>query len=125
MGYAVSWLAVRASAASIRESLGLRPTGEHLELHEGPLVGAELSTGWYLLVANRCDHAMIADRILALVSAKADAVACSIEEHVMVSLASQWSGGTEVWSAIHDGQRSIEHLEVTGRPPEFAHEIRS
>jgi hypothetical protein len=77
------------------------------------------------MVAGRCDHALISDRILALVSAKTDAVACSIEEHVMVSLACQWSGGAEVWSATHDAQRSIEHLEVTGRLPDFADEVRS
>src|SRR5262245_7172798 len=124
MGYAISWLAVRCSGASARETLGLRPTGEQLELPEAPIVGAELSTGWYLLIADRCDHALISPATLAIVSAKTDAVACSIEEHVMYSLASQWAAGAMVWSAAHDAQQAIGHLEMTGQLPPFAHEIR-
>jgi hypothetical protein len=124
VGYSISWLAAHGPAQEIRELLKLRLTGERLELPTAPIVGAELSTGWYLVVAKRCDHELIADRILQIASAKVDVIACSVEEHVMYSLASLWSGGTRVWSVTHDAQRAIHHLEASGQLPPAFSEIR-
>src|SRR5215472_7624048 len=125
MGYSISWIAARAPASDVCDRLGLRPTGEQVEIPEAPIAGARLSTGWYLVVAARCDHPLITGRSLGLVSAEADVVACSIEEHVMYSQSSFWSGGGRVWSIAHDAQRSIDHLEVSGELPPFFVEIRN
>jgi hypothetical protein len=123
MGYSISWLAASASASDVRDLLGLCLTGEDLEFPEAPIVGAELNNGWYLVVAARCDHRLIADPSLTLVSKRADVIACSVEEHVMYSRAAFWSGGCRVWSIEHDAQRSINHLDVSGQPPLFFSEI--
>lgn len=117
MGQSVSWLAVHASAEETRALLGLRPTGETLEIPEAPLVGADLDRGWYLVVAQGCDHPLIADDFVSRVSQGREVVACSIEEHVMVSSAALWLDGACVWSVVHDAQQSIDHFTVAGTPP--------
>jgi hypothetical protein len=124
MGYSISWLAARAPAREVRDLLGLQLTGKQVELPEAPIVGAELDSEWYLVVAARCDHRLIADPSLNLVSKGAGVIACSIEEHVMYSRSSFWSGGSRIWSIEHDAQRSIDHLDVSGQPPSFFVEIR-
>jgi hypothetical protein len=124
VGYSISWLAVHAGAAETLAALALHPTGEQLELPEAPFVGALLSTGWYLVVADRCDHALVAEATLKSLPASTDAVSCSIEEHVMFSAASFWSGGRRVWSVSHDAQKAIDHLESWGDLPPFYSEIR-
>jgi hypothetical protein len=125
VGFAMSWLAIRAPKAEAFEPLGLRPTGEQRELLGAPIAGTELPSGWTLVVANGCDHALISDARLVDACEHTDLVACSIEEHVMYSAASFWSRGKRVWSVVHDAQRAIDHLETFGElPPSFA-EIRA
>jgi hypothetical protein len=104
--------------------LGLRPTGEHHELAETPFVGALLSTGWYLVVADRCDDALVGDAITQSLSTNADVVACSIEEHVMFSAASFWSAGRRIWSVSHDAQKAADNLESSGELPAFFADVR-
>jgi hypothetical protein len=120
MGYSVSWLAVRGKPSIVVLSeLGLRGTGEYDEVPDSPdLWGANLPDGWYLVFANRCDYVerLPLDRL----SAAAQAVTCSVEEHVMVSWASGWSDGRRVWSVTHDSEKGIEHIEAEGDlPPVF------
>ena len=66
-------------------------------------------------MANDCNYA---DRApLKRLSRSGDVVACAIEEHVMASGASGYSGGKEMWCIVHDAERGLSHLEVTGEPP--------
>ena len=124
MGYSMSWLAAHGPAEAIRETLGLRVTGEQLEMPEAPIVGAALGTGWYLVVATSADHALVDDSSLERLSANTDVIACSIEEHVMCSSAALWSGGSRIWSVMHDAQRAIDHLDAAGQLPPFFPEVR-
>ena len=124
MGQSISWLAVHAPPEEARAALGLNATGETLEIPEAPLVGAELNGGWYLVIAQGCDHALVRDDFVSSISTERDAVACSIEEHVMWSSASFWSGGKSVWSVAHDAQESIDHFTASGTPPPSFAEIR-
>ena len=119
MGYSLSWLAVRGKdAATVRNALGLRDTGEREEIPDSPLLGADLPGGWYLVFANRCDFADSAP--LAKLSSAADVVTCSVEEHVMYSSAASWNNGRQVWSVIHDAQQGAGHLDAVGElPPGF------
>jgi hypothetical protein len=121
MGYSVSWLAVRGKPSIVVLSeLGLQGTGEYDEVPDSPDIwGANLPDGWYLVFANRCDYV---DRLpLDRLSAAAQVVTCSVEEHVMVSWASGWSDGQKVWSVTHDSEQGIDHIEADGDfPPVFA-----
>jgi hypothetical protein len=130
MGYSQSWLAVRGKTpAAVLEALGLRGTGTREEIAESPIVGAELPTGWYLIVTDRSGHRLTRDAVLQRLSAECEVVAGDVEEHVMVSVAVGWKGGERAWSVVHDAQRDIEHLEAEGELPSiFAaihHELRS
>jgi hypothetical protein len=119
MGFSLSWLAIRGKdSATVRSELGVYGTGRHEDVPDSPLLGADLPTGWYLVLANRCD---LADALpLAELSSGGEVVTCFVEEHVMYSRASFWKDGRRVWSITHDLQRGSGHLETEGElPPVF------
>ena len=120
MGYSVSWLAIRGKDPSeVRDELGVSGTGEHEDVPESPLLGADLPGGWYLLFANRCDYADNAP--LAKLSRRGELVTCAVEEHVMYSSAAGWRDGSPLWSIVHDCQQGAEHHDAQGElPPPFA-----
>jgi hypothetical protein len=118
MGYAISWLAVRTDEPeSLLSRLQLTRTGEEDELFEAPVSGGLLRAGWYLVVANDCAHRIVDGKTLAGLSEDHDLVACSVEEHVMVSTAAYWRSGQVAWAITHDSSRGIFDLEVSGTPP--------
>src|SRR5262249_10555512 len=126
MGYSISWLAAHTGAAEALDALKLRPTGEQVDLPTAAFVGASLSTGWYLVVANECDHDLVSAGTLKSLRGATDVLCCSIEEHVMSSSASFWSGGRQVWSVRHDGgDRGLDHLQSWGDLPSIFPEIRA
>jgi hypothetical protein len=105
----------------VLEALGLRGTGTREEIAESPIVGAELPSGWYLIVTHRSGHPLMRDPVLQRLSAGCEVVTGDVEEHVMVSAAAGWKDGWRVWSVVHDAQRDKEHLEAQGElPPAFA-----
>jgi hypothetical protein len=122
MGFSLSWLAVKgASPEAIREQLELRLTGEQEEFPESAVSAAEIPDGWYLIVADRVERVASDAQLKALTAAGAEAVTCFVEEHVMVSQASAWKDGQQVWLLEHVSDQGIQHLEVKGTPPaEFA-----
>lgn len=125
MGYSQSWLAVRGKPpAVVLETLGLRGTGTREEIAESPIVGAELPTGWYLVVAGRSGHRLMRDQTLQRLSAGCEVVTGDVEEHVMVSVATGWKEGQRVWSVTHDAQRDMEHLQTEGELPAAFTSIR-
>jgi hypothetical protein len=118
MGFSLSWAAVPSSARDrLLDRLALSPTGEFEEVPESATSGVHLPTGWYVVVANRCDY--VSGRIpdLAAVSRASDVVACSVEEHVMASFAWGWSAGRLAWEVSHDAQAGRRHLEQSGDVP--------
>jgi len=125
MGYSISWLAAHAPTEIALSALALRSTGRQCELPgESPIVGAALSSGWYVIIADRCDHLLIAEPIVQPASTKVDLVVCSIEEHVMCCAASSWSQGRRIWSVSHDAQQAADHLETKGQLPPFFDSVR-
>ena len=119
MGYSVSWLAVsgKAPQALFRE-LGIAPTGEMAAYGESMIAGRTLPNGWFLLVIDRCDHKFIMPESLRSISSACEAVACSIEEHVMFCSSELWRNGVQVWRIEHDAQKSIEHISTSGQLPD-------
>jgi hypothetical protein len=125
MGYSQSWLAVKGNQpAAVLETLGLRGTGTREEIAESPIVGAELPSGWFLVVAGCSGHRLMRDPILQRLSAGCEVITGDVEEHVMVSVASGWKDGRKVWSVRHDAQRDMEHLQTEGELPAAFTSIR-
>lgn len=126
MGYSISWLAVRGKEPpEILSSLGLEHTGRMAEYGEAMYTGRMLPSGWFLLVLNRCEHEFVKPGSLSKLSMEAEVVACSIEEHVMVSTSELWKDGSNVWRIEHDVQESSDHLSESGALPSSYREIKN
>lgn len=121
MGYSLSWLAIKGkSPDTVREALGLRPTGAREEFPESELCAAELPGGWYLVVSDHTPY-VAPDAALPTLSAGCELVTCFVEEHVMASAATGWKDGRKLWSVTHDAQRGHEHFVAEGDlPPDYA-----
>lgn len=122
MGFNQCSLAIRGkSPESILTELHLRPTGEMQEFPEAEYAATLLPSGWYVIVAENSENRLIDEETLAAISIGGEAIACSVEEHVMVSTAHGWRDGKRIWSVTHNAQESIENLETDGElPPAFA-----
>ena len=119
MGFAISWLAVKGKTPeAVIQALGLTPTGEMAEYGESLFTGRTLPSGWFLLVINQCEHKFVKPNSLASLSSNCEAIACSIEEHVMVCTSELWRNGAQVWRIEHDAQQSIDHISTSGLLPD-------
>jgi hypothetical protein len=118
MGYAISWIAVRGkSPDTVLEELGFAHTGQFGDYGDDALVGKLLETGWYLLVADRCDCPLFESSELARLSLACELIACSIEEHVMYSESECWRDGENRWRVEHDAERGTRDLQASGDLP--------
>jgi len=118
MGYSLSWIAVKGrSSKELQQVLGFRSTGRHGNYGEHTLVGRQLRDGWHLLIANTCDDRIAQNTTLAHLSKGCQAVACSIEEHVMFSSCAFWNEGKKVWSVKHRGDRGVFDVVKSGNVP--------
>ena len=124
MGYAISWLAMKGtSPETIAQELELAPTGKIAEYGESLFTARNLSSGWFLLVINKCEHDFIKPKSLTSLSSNSEVIACSIEEHVMVCTSELWRSGAQVWRIEHDAQKSIDHISKSGTLPDAYVEI--
>jgi hypothetical protein len=124
MGTSQSWVAFHGRPAEdVRAELRLRVAGTPEEAEGSRFSGARLSSGWDLLVVGR-DERFVGDALLARLSRGCEAVACFVESHVMVSQATGWRDGRNVWRVHHDSEIAVDHLEVTGEPPAELESIR-
>jgi hypothetical protein len=83
-----------------------------------------LDTGWRVVWYNEFEcPALDSDRLAAL-SSDNELMVCFIEEHVMVSVATLWSGGQCVWTIAHDGQNGPRGLSIEGDIPDCLASIR-
>src|SRR3954470_1680946 len=98
MGNSLSWLAVKGkSPETVLEELELRSTRKPGTVGRSPLLAATSDAGWYLIVANRCEHHIISASVLERLSAGCEAFTCTIEQHVMFSGATGWRDGKPLW----------------------------
>ena len=127
MGISNSWFAVRGCPRD--EALAQLGFEADVEIGDdwprARFAVSDLPGGWLLFVAPGLNDAF-KDRFIAL-SAGRDAVACSVEEHVMYQEARGYRHGAEVWRVVHDPDKgeSLFHLEVTGAPPAQFEAIRA
>lgn len=116
MIYSLCWLAVHGKVTDmILDELQLRRTGEREKI-PSKLAGADLPTGWYVIVKDQ-DVELMRDTLLKEVSLQCECVACFIEDASRTTSAVGWKNGRKVWSALHDGQQGKEHLLLRGEFP--------
>ena len=116
MAYSLCWLAVHGKVTDmILDELQLRRTGER-EKSATKLAGAELPTGWYVVVKDQ-DVELMRDHLLKEISLQCECVACFVEDRSHTASAVGWKNGRKVWSALHDGQQGKEHLTLRGEFP--------
>ena len=125
MGVSISWLAVSdMEPEAIHKQLGLLASREFDADIKYPFAGRVLPSGWYLVVANRCDSPMVRDDMLSSLSMSARVVAASIEEHVMYCFSACWLNGKQEWRVQHEAEKGNTHLDVSGVPPEELETLR-
>ena len=114
MGFSASWIAVRGlKPDAALEALGLEIVSQGHAHPEGRYSLVELASGWTVVWFEDVDAAFKADgRILAQLG---EAVACSVEEHVMVSEARGYVDGKEAWRVRRDADD--DDLETSGDVP--------
>jgi hypothetical protein len=125
MGWSCSWIALRAANLdSVLSNLGLTRAGEFWEEPEDDWSCASLSNGWSIVFSARhCEPDQFKPASLARLSAQCELLASVVEEHVMFSSASLWKDGKNVWSVVHDAQKSIYHIDANGQLPSSFEDI--
>ena len=125
MGVSISWLAVKdMEPEAVHKQLGLLATREFDGDLAHPFAGRLLPTGWYLVVANRCNAPMILDEVLSSISENASVIAASVEEHFMHCYSTSWRAGKQEWRVQHEAEKGSTHLDVSGAPPAELETIR-
>lgn len=118
MGYSIAWVAFKNVTPEVGlERLGLSSTGRIAPYAESEFTGHALRDGWFLVVARGCDNPVVSAESLSVLADGAEAVACSVEEHVMFSSAERWVRSQNVWRIAHDAQTSIRRLHTKGELP--------
>ena len=99
------------------QRLGLRSTGEKTSFADQTWTGCRLPQDWFLVVEQGCEGPLVSPESLAALTTDREAVACSIEEHVMFSSAEFWRDGRRIWRIRHDAQKSTRHIATEGDLP--------
>jgi hypothetical protein len=118
VGFSNSFIATKGVAKErLLEQLGLVETDVVGDV-DIALSGFGLSErpgGWLLMACKDFEFPHKAP--LAVISESGEVVCAAIEEHVMVSEATAFSGGHRTWRVQHDPERGIYDLQVEGDPP--------
>ena len=118
MGFSISWLAVKTDdLEQLFEIAKVVPTTEADEWLESDFSGSGLQDGWYFFQAKGCDHPIISGDSLSKISTVGETIACSVEEHVMVSVAEGWNNGARSWLVVHNAQEGMFDLSAEGELP--------
>lgn len=117
MSYSLSFLAVRGKVTHlILEELHLRRTGEREAVAKAMITGVELPTGCYVITAHQ-NTELMHDAMLAQLSLECECYACFVDEQMKVTSAVGWKNGKKVWTALHDGGKGSDHLQLRGEFP--------
>jgi hypothetical protein len=116
MGMRVSWVSfLQLSKSHALSKLGLLDTLEEDEYFESDIVCAELKTGDSLVFFN--DYLGTERLDLANLSTNGSLIAVNVHETTMSVKVTLWTNGAQVWSIIHEGHLSIDHLVTDGDLP--------
>ncbi|MGD9881542.1 MAG: hypothetical protein AB7U95_15550 [Reyranella sp.] len=118
MGYSLSWIATKGLVKDIVYSrLQLSMASNPARGREGHIQSRDQPDGWRLVLLNEAEHPLLKVSHLATLSKGCTALACNIEEHVMLGSAEQWTDGQLLWRLRHQGDIDTHNLEVSGDPP--------
>ena len=132
MGYQVAWVAVRGKpSAALLNQLRLQSIGTaqgdpwpDVRDYNGSIIGAALTNGWYLLLADSDDgwiERLTSGSLFPRISRNAEAVTCFFHEGIMASQATGWKNGRQLWFLSYDGSNGPGEYETWGQvPAEFA-----
>ncbi|HVY34209.1 MAG TPA: hypothetical protein VG960_07285 [Caulobacteraceae bacterium] len=125
MNFCLSWIAIKGpSKASVLQVLGLTEVAADVQPLQSKYEVAELPSGWTVILA--ADFNYPSPARMAAVSLGGKALACSINERTMYSVARFYEDGKAVWSVDHDGgEKGVYHLDVAGDPPSELTEVRA
>jgi hypothetical protein len=121
LGFNLAWLAVQGRPKTdVLKSLQLRDTGTGDSYLESDYSGAALRGGWYVVVNRQFD--LWDDPYPRAASANSRLIAAAMLEGSMMSAASEWRNGRQIWLVEYDGQNGAGGpLNTTGSmPPEYA-----
>ena len=119
MGYSLAWVGVHGVAYDeVLQRLSLHPTGEVASYVQSKVSARGIRGDWTLVVAKQFNNRIVSASALAALSVGGEAVACSIEEHVMYTSSEFWSNGSKQWRVEHDAQKAFDHLATSGTLPE-------
>ena len=125
MGFSSSWLAVRGkSSKDVLADLGLVETSSREWMPESEIVSTTPSSGWFVVFFNEVSPEALKPEALKLISSNAELVTCQIEEHAMVSAASEWRNAKELWYVAHDAEDGLTNLDSSGELPTGFADIR-
>lgn len=117
MSFDISWIAsADISITQLEQRLGLSRTGRTSPKLDFDYASVSLTDGWSLVIANRVDYLETLD--LASLSAEGHIVTLALHDGIMVSVAESWINRQRDWRVLLDGQKHIEHLDVSGGLPE-------
>ncbi len=125
MGFSFSWLAVEgASADTVLEDCGLRPTGAIHADSDGACCFACLPNGWTVIFSQA--FAFAEDRRLADLSRDgARAIGCQIDQDALYCRVACFRDGRVQWSLTHDSGQGPRHLAIEGIVPDGLYDIRN
>ena len=96
----------------------LEATGESFEIAVGPASCASLPNGWNILYFN--ESKLPEDDAFRESSKGGKLLFNLVCETTMMSYATSWVDGAQIWSVLHDSNQGAEHLTTTGMlPPQF------
>lgn len=122
MSFHLSWIAVKGSnKETVLSALDL--VEAQAEPRRPMWALAELGE-WLIVLAEDFNYPTPAR--MAAVSVAGSALACSIDERVMYSVARLYEHGKAVWSVDHNGgEKGLYHLDIAGDPPPELASIRA
>ncbi|HLZ73987.1 hypothetical protein [Phenylobacterium sp.] len=116
MGRSNSWIAIRGlDRSEVARRLGCEETERTAGWGGAELSLGDMGNGWLVVRNIRFDYPTL--ELMQRLSAGAEALACQVEEHVMVSVARGFHDGAETWSATHNPEHGFTNLAVEGSPP--------
>ncbi len=125
MGFSIGWLATRGcDPQEVYAALGVKATGVRQAALSARAMGGPVAGGWHLVVMDH-RHDLVEDSIMRELSRSGEAVASSIEEHVMCSISTSWKGGQRQWAVVHDSEKGRQYLEVQGDVPKSFAALRA
>lgn len=121
MGFALSWIAVKAPKDKVLSWMSLADTGAIDEAMEAPFSGTQIGD-WYVVVSNK-DLDFSKEENLFNLSQGCEAIGCVVEEHVMRCEVVCYRDAGFAWRADYFGEDGPDEtgLDADGAlPPQWA-----